>query len=324
MDGAVAEAGRMTIDRALAADLTIVKELRDPSHTRHQHARAALRGLEVRVGRGAYAPKAEWERLDDSDRHRVRMTAFARTRAVQPVFSHWSAAVWHGLPVVGGVPDLLHITVGRSGGGRSGHGVRAHSTAVDAEDVVRFDGLLMTSVARTVVDIAATAPTPAAVSMADHVLRAGVPRRGTSGSEPDRADLLSAWERALPLRGHRRALDVIEFADGRADSPLESVSRANMRAAGITRPVLQTQYSDRAGLIGYVDFSWPERATVGEADGDAKYLDSDLRGGRSADRVVLDEKIREDRLRALGLRVVRWRWETAQDPRALAALLCSG
>ena len=46
-----------------------------------------------------------------------------------------------------------------------------------------------------------------------------------------------------------------------------------------------------------------------------------LRGGRSAERVVLDEKIREDRLRALGLRVVRWRWPAATTPGALATAL---
>lgn len=54
-----------------------------------------------------------------------------------------------------------------------------------------------------------------------------------------------------------------------------------------------------------------------------KYLDPQNRSGRSSDQVVSDEKIREDRLRASGLRVVRWRWETAGDPRALGSRLAS-
>ncbi|MBW8873234.1 MAG: hypothetical protein JF618_14115 [Leifsonia sp.] len=127
--------------------------------------------------------------------------------------------------------------------------------------------------------------------------------------------------RAQPMRGHRRSLEVILRADPRADSPLESVSRVSMRAAGLPEPELQVPFHDGAGLIGYADFAWPAHSVVGEADGDAKYLDTSLRGGRTAERVVLDEKIREDRLRALGLRVVRWRWVTARDPRALSALL---
>ncbi|WP_158865627.1 hypothetical protein [Leifsonia sp. AG29] len=132
---------------------------------------------------------------------------------------------------------------------------------------------------------------------------------------------MAAFRRALPMRGHRRALDVIGFADGRADSPLESVSRVSMHAAGVPQPALQLPFSDGNGLIGVVDFAWPEARVIGEADGDVKYLDSAMRAGRSADRVVLDEKVREDRLRALGWRVVRWRWAIASDPGRLGAVL---
>ncbi|WP_374009683.1 hypothetical protein [Leifsonia sp. LS-T14] len=147
--------------------------------------------------------------------------------------------------------------------------------------------------------------------------------RHVTGISAGREELHAAWRRAQPMRGHRRALDVIDLADERSGSPLESVSRLAMHTAGVPQPELQTPFRDAAGLIGYVDFYWSDFGVVGEADGDLKYLDPALRGGRTADRVVLDEKIREDRLRALGLRVVRWRWATARDPRSLAALLSS-
>ena len=87
------------------------------------------------------------------------------------------------------------------------------------------------------------------------------------------------------------------------------------------QPELQRSFADPRGRIGYCDFAWPEFRIIGEADGDAKYLDPALRGGRSAERVVLDEKIREDRLRALGWTVVRWRWPDARDGRRLVAAL---
>lgn len=293
-------------------ELTLVRTLRDRADTRHQHARAVRAGDEVRVIRGAYIPRVTWDRLDERARHMLRMVAHARTCRVSPVFSHWSAAAWHGLPLVGRLPGALHVVVGRTSGGRSRSGLATHSIAVPDTDIVAAEELHLTSPARTVVDLATVARTPAAVAMADHVV-------GASGRE----SLIATWERAQPFRGHRRARDVIDFADGRAGSPLESVSRVNMRAIGCPQPALQVPFSDGDGLIGVVDFFWPELGIIGEADGDVKYLDPSFRGGRSADQVVLDEKIREDRLRALGLRVVRWRWKTATDVHALRSKLSS-
>jgi hypothetical protein len=86
---------------------------------------------------------------------------------------------------------------------------------------------------------------------------------------------------------------------------------------GCPRPLLQTPYYDRAGFIGEADFDWPDYGTVGEADGDIKYLDPGFRNGRTAEQVVLDEKIREDRFRALPRTVSRWRWAIAIRPERL-------
>lgn len=293
--------------------MILVRQLHDRAETRQQHARAARSGDEVRVAHGAYVRTRDWEGTTDRERCILRLSGFAGTRKRPPVFSHWSAASLHGLPLIGAIPDRIHVTVGRTGGGRSARGVVAHSTQVHVDDIVEVDGMRCTSLLRTVVDLAATAPTADAVVLADHALRTSL-----SGLK---AELLEAWLRAQPMRGHRRSLDVIALADGRAESPLESVSRVNMQAARLAEPDLQTPFADGNGRIGFVDFAWPSARVIGEADGEAKYLDPALRGGRTADRVVLDEKIREDRLRALGWRVVRWRWSVARDAEALGALL---
>jgi hypothetical protein len=60
---------------------------------------------------------------------------------------------------------------------------------------------------------------------------------------------------------------------------------------------------------------------IGEADGDIKYLDELYRGGRTAEQVLRDERIRENRLRALKLEMTRWEWGTAIRPAALRAHL---
>ena len=96
-----------------------------------------------------------------------------------------------------------------------------------------------------------------------------------------------------------------------------------MRKIGCPRPVLQSQFRDTDGIIGDTDFDWPEFRLVGEADGDRKYLDEAYRGGRSVEQVLLDEKVREDRVRALGRGFSRWPWSTGIDPPALRRKLAS-
>lgn len=299
----------------------LVRDLLDYDDTRQQHARAVRQGVEVRVRPGAYLAREAWEALARGEKQRVRLTAYAHTRASAPIFSHWSAAVLHGLPFGDEHCDVIHIAVGRTAGGRSAKGVRAHSVRVPDEDIVEIGGMLCTALTRTVIDIAATSPMREAVAVTDHVLRGASGRGEYELFEETRRALLAGWLRAQPLRGHRRALEVICFADGRSESVLESVSRLAMYEARLPKPELQRGFADARGRIGYVDFAWPDFRIIGEADGDAKYLDATLRGGRSAERVVLEEKIREDRLRALGWTVVRWRWPTAQRPTELAAAL---
>jgi hypothetical protein len=114
---------------------------------------------------------------------------------------------------------------------------------------------------------------------------------------------------------------VIRFGETRAESPLESVSRANMRIIGCPAPELQVSFDDHAGHIGDVDFYWRGLRTVGEADGRVKYIDQALRAGKSAVEVVVDEKTREDRIRALGERVSRWAWGVGVNPALLRAHL---
>jgi very-short-patch-repair endonuclease len=58
-----------------------------------------------------------------------------------------------------------------------------------------------------------------------------------------------------------------------------------------------------------VDFFWEEQATVGEFDGRLKYT-----GQPNAD-VLYAEKRREDRLRALGLEVVRFGYHEVRGGR---------
>ena len=92
---------------------------------------------------------------------------------------------------------------------------------------------------------------------------------------------------------------------------------------GSPAPVLQHAFYDSDGFIGRTDFFWPEYGVIGEFDGDAKYLDDDLLGDRTAREAVLAEKKREDRLRALGYTVVRWDWKAVTKPELLGQKLAA-
>jgi hypothetical protein len=121
--------------------------------------------------------------------------------------------------------------------------------------------------------------------------------------------------------GSARLRRVLELADGASGSPGESVSRVAMHLEGLPKPVLQQPFRDRRGLIGVVDFWWPQFNLIGEFDGRGKYTRDDMLNGMSPAEAVLAEKAREDRLRALGPGVVRWDWPYAISPPRLARKL---
>ncbi|GAA3731675.1 hypothetical protein GCM10022239_05330 [Leifsonia bigeumensis] len=301
------------------AQLRYARDLGDSFPRREDLARSATSGRLHRVARGAYLPADVWTALDDRKKYLTLIRAVATTRQFRPVLSHLSAAAIHGLPMVGAWPSTVHTIVGQTAGGRSRNRVVKHSLLLDDADVVEIDGLFVTSIARTVLDVAASASPLVAVTMADRALH--VDRRGQILPMTTKAALLDVWERSLPIRAHARTKGVIEFSTELADSPLESVSRVNMRVIGCPRPLLQSPFSDYRGFIGETDFDWPSFNLVGEADGDIKYLDELYRGGRSAEQVMRDERIRENRLRALKLEVSRWDWNIAIRPAALRAHL---
>lgn len=300
--------------------LRFVRDLIDNFETRHQHARAAKARIERRIARGVYLDAAAWHALSDDAKYAARVKGILLTRRFRAVASHWSAAVLHGLPIVGRWPEDVHITIPGPGGGVR-VGIVRHTCRLDDSDIVEVDGMFATSVARTVLDIATVASRFTAVAMADRALH--IDRFGRRQPLATKDELFALWERMLPFRGHVRSRDVIEFAETRAESPLESVSRVTMREIGCPPPELQVSHHDEAGFIGDTDFAWPGFGVVGEADGARKYLDPDILRGRSPGQAVLDEKDREDRLRALDLTVRRWGWDVACDPGRLRERLAS-
>jgi hypothetical protein len=292
-------------------ELAVVRQGLTNDAERRALARDVERGLKVRLRRGVYASAEEVELLDSAGRAVVHMRALDAVSPERPVFSHWSAVVLHGLPFLVERTSVVEVTdPGRS---RAVDGTRLHIIALTDSDVAEVGGLLCTSPARTVIDVAGGAAFGQGVAVADAALHA---RRVHLG------DLDAARRRAGFRRSFKRIDDVLAFADEACESPGESLSRATMHRLGLPTPVLQHTIRDAGGFVARVDFYFPDQHAVGEMDGKAKYVDPKMNKGDPA-RVVYEEKLREDRVRALGLGVARWGWAEASNPLLLGRRLAA-
>jgi hypothetical protein len=281
------------------------------------------RGEVVRVRSGVYLDRDVWTLLDADARYRVRVAATATATQHGTQFSHDSAAAMLRLPSLGAWSPDIHILSPRTPHGRSRAGLRRHSLGVDVSPV-QLNDFLVTSLARTVIDISCTTTFARAVGMADDALRppqAGEFRHGKHLDAVTPQQLRAELDSLAPYYGSVRATRVLDFASGKSGSLGESVSRVNIHLLGFPPPLLQVPFSDANGFIGFADFYWPELDAIGEFDGDVKYRDKRYLRGRLPEDVVIAEKHREDRMRAVVRAFTRWDWSVATDRMRLAERL---
>lgn len=225
------------------------------------------------------------------------------------VLSHVSAAVLHGLPVIRGQLAKVCLTRSDTGGARTTKKVRVKASHLDVRDRVEIDGVPVTSVARTLIDLGRHHGTVATVIAADHALRHEL----VEADEVIATVLRMGTAPGLPTA--RRAL---VQADGRAESVGESRQHLVLRPAFPTYASQVNVFDERGTLTGRVDGALLEAGVVVEFDGFAKY-ERYRRQGESIGGAVAREKKREDRLRALGWLVVRFTWDELADPAAMIA-----
>jgi hypothetical protein len=255
----------------------------------------------------AYAPD------DPAAQHVLLVRAALAELSPNTVVSHVSAAVLHGLRVWGVPLDRVAVTrARRRSGARQGSRVHVHCAPLEADEVVLVEGMPVTSVPRTVVDVARVVGFEQAVVVADPALEAGLV------DAVQLAAALTRWPRWPGLPAARRA---IAFAARGSGSVGESRSRVAIARAGLPAPLLQWEVRRSDGtFVGRVDFGWPRQRTVGEFDGRVKYGKL-LRPGQEPADVVYEEKLREDALRAEDLSVVRWTWPDLTSFAPIAARL---
>ncbi len=255
-------------------------------------------GQLVQVRRGVYATSnAVATTVGNPARaHALRASAIRTVVGHDAVASHQSAALIHGLSLLGqSSADLVRMTRPPRTRSRSREsaGVVFHTAQLPAGHVTVACGAAVTTVARTVVDLARTLPFMDAVVTADSALRAGTTRAELAG-------VLAAC-RGWP--GIDQARRVVDFADGLAESVLESCARVVFDAAGLEAPQLQVPI--RGPEFSYrVDFLWPGQRTIVEVDGLTKY---------STKEDIIAQFRRDRLLRDAGYKVVHITWRELFD-----------
>jgi len=218
------------------------------------------------------------------------MQAVAVVRAIPgTVISHTSALMTHRLPFVGARGFAPTVTVAPTGRGTIRH-AHLHRAQLRPEDVVVVDGVPVTSIARTLVDVARHRSTICAVAAIDAALH---DRRVTPEQLQDVLRFCANWPRIS------RAGRAVQLADARAESPLESASRLALRWMGIPAEPQVLIFDADGRFLGRVDFYWDEFGVVGEADGRSKYVDRDI---------LVAEKLRQENVEDPGTVVTRWGW----------------
>ena len=261
--------------------------------------RGLVRGGELAVVRhGVVIDGRAFRTADPAARASLEVRAEQVVRRRDEVATGLTAAAVHGLPFLGRPPAGARLSLPREVGERPRED-RPRSWLPD-EHVTVVDGAAVTTVARTVVDVARTRPFAFAVVTADAALTRGCTRE----------ELEEALAQCRRFPGTRSARRVIAFADPRSESALESLGRARFDEEGLPAPDLQVELGSADRRIR-VDHLFQEQRTVGEADGLGKYDDI---------AVLRAEKQREDVLRDAGFEVVRYVWDDAlRRPTLMAA-----
>ncbi len=277
-------------------------------------SRSARSGELTRVRRGVFLDSDVWASLDREQQHFLLVLAAATAAKVSPVFSHESAAVLSGFPIVDGLPDRVQVTVPPGSGLRSNKVVVRHEAVLGPADVIRLESapVNVTTIGRTLVDYAAGRSFLSGVCAAEYVLHHGMLTR---------EELLEHLDRRRPMRGSRRAESAIRFASSESGSPNETLCRVRFDQLGFPQPQQQREYRGSSNQRYFVDFHWPEFDVICESDGRVKYQDPKFLAGRTPERALWDEKVREDELRSQCRAFVRLTWDDAWNRAGLVAKL---
>lgn len=276
--------------------------------TRAQARDAGYRGPELRgltavggawvvVRRGVYVERGTWTDLTELDRWKLRDRAALLTCRTPFELSHDSAARSHGLPLVLLRSELTHVTRADVQGSRTEHGIKHHRGPLPSRAREILDGVPVTGLARTALDVAREHGLATGLAACDAALRQGL--------RP--AELTRELGTMAHWPGVVAAREAAVLADPRAENAAESLARLLVLELGIGEP--EPQFA----LLLHDRIVWCDLRVgnhVFEFDGRVKYVGRAAGGVavRPAEEVVWAEKERERLVCAEGLGMSRIIW----------------
>ena len=310
------------------ASATLVAAGMTPSSLR----RAREGGRLVRVRRGVYArplsDPTSWRDGVATTDVVVRARAALLTARDDAAVSHTTACVVHPLWLPWAAwPERegIHLTV-PGVHDRESSAVRVHGSPLSRDEVAVVDGIRVTSVSRTAIDVARGRPLPDALVVLDSAARRLAAVSGAPGEFRDLGARAAARSRALAelesgvaaqsgwpgIAAVRAALQHVDLG---SESAFESRSRGDMHLARIPRPLVGRYVRGASGALYVADFLWEELRLIGEADGLGKYGCGD----REVRERLAAERHRQRDLEDAGFRV--FRWDTREAPAVWLARL---
>lgn len=219
----------------------------------------------------------------------------SKTSPPEEIYSHISAALIHGLPVA--YPVTHQIEVVRPGVNRRFKSIHVRGSQIPKAHRATIAGAEVTSLERTLIDVARSYNLDVSVPMIDDALH----RELTT-----REKILTTLDRCLEKRNSAKVRLAIDLSDSRRESPAEAVAAVRFYEHGITGLEPQvTFHADSLRRDIRVDFCHRRARLIIEIDGIGKlYL------GSGVPRQELErERRREQWLRDQGWQVIRISWK---------------
>ncbi|HEX6350958.1 MAG TPA: DUF559 domain-containing protein [Candidatus Dormibacteraeota bacterium] len=249
-----------------------------------------------RLGHDSYA----WRVLDADPLLRLR--AVAERLPPQAAFSQLTAAWLHGLDVP--PCDPVQVTVPKDFGVSYRSGIALRRAPLPLADVVERHGMRVTTIMRALREIAEARSPIEPVVVFDLALGSGL-------TTPDQLAAMAADRTGLKFA--KRLRRVVDLADARSESPMESRLRTVLILGGLPRPETQVELCDALGnRLGRVDLYYPEARLAIEFDGSAHRYS------------LVEDSRRQNRILAAGYRLLRFTAPDLRNPAAVVAQVRAG
>jgi hypothetical protein len=286
---ALRQGGVFTRQQALMAGLT-EQEIRKNSR---------IDGPWVVVRRSVYAERRLVEALDPYDGLMQLQDRAAHVLLQRPhLMTHDSAARAWRLPMLRPEDQLVHVTRFGVGGSRTTHGVKHHLTQVGLLGTSALDGMNLSGLARTALDLAREHGWVTGAMACDAARRRGA----TASDFVDQLALMWCWP------GVTQARRAFEFSDAGAESGGETLLRVMLEGLGLGgEPTTQFPVL-AAGRLFWADLRVGRH--LFEFDGFTKFQRPE-RGGtaqKAPEEVAWDEKRRQDVICGEGFGMSRVTW----------------